>query len=132
MLIPPSLLFLSLGISITATGTNVILSNDDGWAELNVRTFFSVLTSAPYVFNVVLSAPAQDESGTGSKDVPPTVLKRTCEFNTCPVGSPAEGFNGSDREPFSLLNLSLCCLLSESLYCSLHLLRYLMYCWRPC
>jgi 5'-nucleotidase len=45
-----------------------------------------------------MSAPAENESGTGSKTATPTVLATPCEFNTCPVGSPAEGFNASDRK----------------------------------
>lgn len=28
----------------------------------------------------------------------PTVLNITCEFDTCPVGSPPEGSDASDRE----------------------------------
>ena len=47
---------------------------------------------------VVLSAPALDQSGTGSRSRTPTVLTEPCEFDTCPVGSPAEGSNASDRE----------------------------------
>jgi len=76
-------------------GDNIILANDDGWAELNIRTFFNVLSAPPFSHNVVLSAPAENESGTGSTDEPATVLNITCEFDTCPIGSPPEGF---DRE----------------------------------
>jgi hypothetical protein len=95
----PSITALSIPRSIFGTaGTNIILSNDDGWAELNIRTFFDALTGAPNHFNVVMSAPSENKSGTGSTDVPPTVLNTTCEFDTCPVGSPPEGFNASDRE----------------------------------
>lgn len=45
---------------------------------------------------VVLSAPAENESGTGSSTATPTNLTEPCEFDTCPTGSPAEGFNSSD------------------------------------
>lgn len=55
--------------------------------------FYDDLTSAG--FSVVLSAPAENESGTGSLDAPPIPLIEPCEFNTCPVGSPAVGFNSS-------------------------------------
>lgn len=79
---------------------NVVLSNDDGWAELNIRTFFNALVANPQKFSVVLSAPTENKSGTGSSDATPTVLNTTCEFNTCPVGSPAEGFNSSDSKNF--------------------------------
>ena len=81
--------------------TNIVLANDDGWAELNIRTFFNTLTASPFNYDVVLSAPAENESGTGSSDATPTVLNTTCEFDTCPVGSPAEGFNASNRKSYS-------------------------------
>ena len=42
---------------------NVILSNDDGWAEINIRQFYEALTSAGN--SVVISAPAENESGSG-------------------------------------------------------------------
>lgn len=77
---------------------NLILSNDDGWAELNIREFFNALTAKPFGYNVLLSAPSENKSGTGSTDEPATVLNTTCEFDTCAIGSPAEGFNASDRE----------------------------------
>ena len=78
--------------------TNLVLSNDDGWAELNIRTFYNTLTASPFNFNVVLSAPSENQSGTGSSDATPTVLNTTCEFDTCAVGSPAEGFNASNSK----------------------------------
>lgn len=45
--------------------TNVIPSNDDGWAEINIRTFYNALTAARD--SVILSAPAENESGTGKR-----------------------------------------------------------------
>ena len=45
--------------------TKVILSNDDGWAEKNVRTFYDDLVHAGD--SVILSAPADNESGTGMR-----------------------------------------------------------------
>ena len=45
--------------------TKVVLSNDDGWAEKNVRTFYDDLVAAGD--NVILSAPADNESGTGMR-----------------------------------------------------------------
>ena len=45
--------------------TKVVLSNDDGWAEKNVRTFYDDLVAAGD--SVVLSAPAENESGTGMR-----------------------------------------------------------------
>ncbi|MCJ1234146.1 hypothetical protein MMC14_002104 [Varicellaria rhodocarpa] len=80
-------------LPLVAHCTNVILSNDDGWAEINIRTFYNALTCAGH--SVVLSAPAENESGTGSLDFPAKPLTRACEFNSCPSGSPAEGYNAS-------------------------------------
>ncbi|KAJ3832430.1 sure-like protein [Lentinula raphanica] len=74
--------------------TNIVLTNDDGWAVAMIRAQNSALLEAGY--DVVLSAPAENESGTGSSTATPTVLTEPCEFNTCPTGSPPEGFNASD------------------------------------
>jgi len=43
-----------------------------------------------------LSAPTQDNSGSGSLTKTPTTLDRPCQYDSCPTGSPAEGFNQSD------------------------------------
>ncbi len=50
-------------LPVLARGTNVVLSNDDGWAETNIRVFHHALASARD--SVVLSAPAENESGMG-------------------------------------------------------------------
>lgn len=65
----------------------------DGWAEINIRTFFDNLTNAGE--SVIISAPADNQSGKGSLDKTPTKLTQPCEFNSCPSGSPAEGNNAS-------------------------------------
>ncbi|KAJ6614675.1 sure-like protein [Mycena sp. CBHHK59/15] len=88
----PTAILLSLAVSVSAT--NVVLTNDDGWAVALVRAQYTALQSAGY--NVVLSCPAINKSGTGSSTTTPTTLTTPCEFNTCPTGSPAEGFNASD------------------------------------
>ena len=60
------LLKLSIALLLwTARATNVVISNDDGWAEINIRTFYDTLTAAGD--SVVLSAPAENESGTGTQ-----------------------------------------------------------------
>jgi broad specificity polyphosphatase/5'/3'-nucleotidase SurE len=41
----------------------IVQSNDDGWAEINLRTFFDVLSTAGH--EVVLSGPAENQSGRG-------------------------------------------------------------------
>ncbi|KZT25036.1 sure-like protein [Neolentinus lepideus HHB14362 ss-1] len=73
---------------------NIVLTNDDGWAVAMIRAQNAALKAAG--FNVVLSCPAQNESGTGSTTAAPTVLNITCEYDTCAVGSPPEGYNASD------------------------------------
>jgi hypothetical protein len=46
-----------------AYGIRIIQGNDDGWAEVQARTFFNSLSAAGH--QVVLSAPAENQSGTG-------------------------------------------------------------------
>ena len=69
----------------------VVLSNDDGWAEKNIRTFRDSLDNAG--FAVLLSAPADDRSKSkeGSSDELPTNLVEPCQFDSCPAGSPPIG-----------------------------------------
>nr|BAL02937.1 survival protein SurE-like phosphatase/nucleotidase [Pholiota nameko] len=81
-------------ITATAQAQKIILTNDDGWAVAQIRAEYTALTAAG--FDVILSAPAENESGTGSSTTTPTPLKSACEFNTCTVGSPAEGANSTD------------------------------------
>ena len=63
-------------LPLTVQSINVVLSNDDGWAEKNIRVFYTALTNAGD--SVVLSAPAENESGTGEAtpvpDSPPKSL----------------------------------------------------------
>lgn len=54
---------------LASQAVNIISSNDDGWAEINLRSLYSALTSAGH--SVVVSAPAENQSGTGEKDIPP-------------------------------------------------------------
>jgi len=76
-------------------GIKTVLTNDDGWAVANIHAHFNALVKAG--FDVVMSAPAENESGTGSSDAPATVLGAGgCEFGSCPAGAPADGFNASE------------------------------------
>ncbi|KAF9481629.1 survival protein sure-like phosphatase/nucleotidase [Pholiota conissans] len=91
------LLALSFRIIVTsrvASSQKILLTNDDGWAVAQIRAEYTALTAAG--FDVILSAPAENESGTGSSTSTPTTLKSACEFNTCAAGSPAEGANSTD------------------------------------
>ncbi|KAL8668747.1 MAG: hypothetical protein Q9168_006633, partial [Polycauliona sp. 1 TL-2023] len=88
-----SVLLLPL-LPLLVQSTNIVLSNDDGWAEINIRVLYDFLTRAGN--SVVLSAPADNRSGTGSSDTPATPRTEPCEFNSCPTGSPPTGFNASN------------------------------------
>ncbi|TCD60669.1 hypothetical protein EIP91_009716 [Steccherinum ochraceum] len=88
-----SLIFLSVLVS-GVFSQNILLTNDDGWAVAQIRAQNDALKAAG--FNVVLSAPAENESGTGSSTATPGPLSQPCEFNTCPTGSPAEGSDAND------------------------------------
>ncbi|KAF9006980.1 survival protein sure-like phosphatase/nucleotidase [Cyathus striatus] len=81
-------------VNLRATPTKIVLTNDDGWAVAQIRAEYSSLRAAG--FDVILSAPADNKSGTGSSSATPTPLTSPCEFNSCPSGSPATGSNSSD------------------------------------
>ena len=97
----PQLFLAALPLPTLTPAANVVLSNDDGWAEINIRQFYYALTKAGN--SVIISAPADNESGTGSADLPATTRLTPCEFNSCPAGSPAEGFNSSMKR-FNYVN----------------------------
>lgn len=84
-------------LPLVAKAVNVVQSNDDGWAEINIRELYYSLTNAG--FNSIISAPAENESGRGSLDAPPTKVGSSgCEFESCPAGSPPTGMNASMPE----------------------------------
>lgn len=58
-----SYLFLAAAALPLTQSIRIIQSNDDGWAEANLRTFFDVLDKAGH--QVVLSGPAEQQSGQG-------------------------------------------------------------------
>ena len=63
------MLFLTLVALLPfAQAANIVLGNDDGWAEINIRQFYEALTSSGD--EVVLSAPAENLSGSGMNMVP--------------------------------------------------------------
>ncbi|KAF9463376.1 survival protein sure-like phosphatase/nucleotidase [Collybia nuda] len=90
-----SIIFLLLScLATNSLQQKIVLTNDDGWAVAQIRAEYDALRAAG--FQVVLSAPAENRSGTGSSTAPPTVLTQPCEFDTCPTGSPPEGANATD------------------------------------
>ncbi|KAF9054080.1 survival protein sure-like phosphatase/nucleotidase [Panaeolus papilionaceus] len=87
--------YLSLALATLASAqTKIVLTNDDGWAVAQIRAEYNALKAAGY--NVILSAPASNKSGTGSSTATPTTLSDSCEFNTCSKGAPAVGADPSD------------------------------------
>jgi len=82
------------GMFIPRTGLKILISNDDGWAEANIRAHYNALTSAGY--KVLVSAPVQNQSGSGSLDATPKVMTEPGQFDSVPVGAPAIGSNVTD------------------------------------
>jgi hypothetical protein len=60
----PSHLHALLLAPLTVQAVRIVLSNDDGWAEKNIRVLYDSLTASSQ--NVVISAPAENKSGTGA------------------------------------------------------------------
>jgi 5'-nucleotidase len=56
--------------------------------------------SSHAIFQTLVSAPAENESGTGSSTETPKPLTSAGEFNSIPAGSPAEGHNSTDSKCF--------------------------------
>ncbi|KAF4964130.1 hypothetical protein FSARC_7912 [Fusarium sarcochroum] len=84
--------FVSLAIlPLAVQAVRIVQSNDDGWAESYVRTFNDALNKAGY--EVVLSAPAENKSGSGSRDEKPKDRTSACQYNSCPANT---GPVGSD------------------------------------
>jgi len=81
-------------LPLSVLSTKIVLTNDDGWAVANIRAVDTDLRAAGY--QVILSAPAENQSGSGSSTSTPGKLQQACEFNTCKSGSPAEGSNSTD------------------------------------
>ncbi|KAI0689373.1 survival protein sure-like phosphatase/nucleotidase [Cytidiella melzeri] len=79
---------------VSARTQKIVLTNDDGWAVAQIRAEYEGLTEAGY--EVILSCPAQNWSGSGSLSVPALPTVRGCEFDSCPAFSPAYGYNRSD------------------------------------
>lgn len=52
-----------LALAGSARAINIVSSNDDGWAEVNIRAFYEVPTAGGH--SVVVAAPAENQSGTG-------------------------------------------------------------------
>ncbi|KAL2195321.1 survival protein sure-likephosphatase/nucleotidase-like protein [Corynascus similis CBS 632.67] len=84
----------TLAVLAPALGTHgirIIQSNDDGWAEQYARSFHDALIASGH--DAVLSAPAENKSGTSSLDVEPSPRTAACEYDSCPPNSGPIGRN---------------------------------------
>lgn len=52
-----------ISLAALTQALNIVSSNDDGWAEANIRELYDVLSASGH--KVVLSAPAENQSGAG-------------------------------------------------------------------
>ena len=77
-------------------GLKILLGNDDGFGEANVRAFYSLLKASGH--DVVLVAPTQDYSGNGGRSVFTTypTLQAPSEFNLVAAGQPSIGTDPND------------------------------------
>lgn len=80
------------------TGVKIIIGNDDGWAVANVRRAAATLKSGGY--QTLISAPADNKSGSSSLEFPPIPLITAGQFNTIPAGAAASGVDASDPNAF--------------------------------
>ncbi|KAI4716826.1 acid phosphatase [Aureobasidium sp. EXF-10727] len=88
-----NLLLLSLTPCVNTA--NIVLSNDDGWAEMNIHTLYERLKAENH--SVSISAPAIDQSATGSSHAAPKPMKEPCQYHTCNTGDSATGYWHTDR-----------------------------------
>ncbi|KAL5522068.1 hypothetical protein ACEPAF_1924 [Sanghuangporus sanghuang] len=93
---------LFFAFTLASAQVKIVQTNDDGWAVANIRAQNTALVTAG--FNVVLSAPAENESGTGSSDAEPEPLGLDgCQFESCPPFAPATG-SDPDNARFNYVN----------------------------
>ncbi|KAH6627332.1 survival protein sure-like phosphatase/nucleotidase [Chaetomium tenue] len=76
---------LALLPAIGAHGIRIIQANDDGWAEQYARSFHNALIASGH--DAVLSAPAENKSGTSSLDIEPSPRSTACQYDSCPANS---------------------------------------------
>ncbi|KAH6685832.1 5'/3'-nucleotidase sure family protein [Plectosphaerella plurivora] len=77
-------------------GVRIIHGNDDGWAELYVRSTNAALKAAGH--QVILSAPAENKSGSSSSDEEPKPRTDACQYNSCPPNSGPLGVNATSPD----------------------------------
>ncbi|KAK1484593.1 5'/3'-nucleotidase SurE [Colletotrichum tamarilloi] len=88
--------FVLLAQALAVQGVRIVQSNDDGWAELYVRSFNDALKASGH--DVLLSAPAENKSGSSSLDVEPSPRTSACQYNSCVANSGPVGFNETRKD----------------------------------
>lgn len=85
--------------ALAAQAARIVQSNDDGWAELYLRSFNDALNEAGH--DVVLSAPADNQSGTGTcfSILPRLILAATVTTYTCRDAYPVHHMHISQYQP---------------------------------
>ncbi|KAG8812336.1 hypothetical protein FRC17_002073 [Serendipita sp. 399] len=79
---------------VPSTPVRIIIGNDDGWATAHIRRFYNALKKSDY--SVLISAPANNKSGTSGFEFPPIPLITEGEFGTILAGAPAVGPDPND------------------------------------
>ncbi|EEY23664.1 5'/3'-nucleotidase SurE family protein [Verticillium alfalfae VaMs.102] len=83
-------------LAAIAQGVRIIQGNDDGWAELYARSANAAFKAAGH--QVILSAPAENKSGSGSNDEEPKPRTEPCQYNSCPANSGPLGVNATSPD----------------------------------
>ncbi|KOS17227.1 Acid phosphatase [Escovopsis weberi] len=86
--------FALLAHALAANGARILQGNDDGWAELYVRSFNDALNAAGH--SVILSCPAENRSGSSSLDSEPSPRSDACQYSSCAPHSGPIGVNASN------------------------------------
>ncbi|OHE95125.1 5'/3'-nucleotidase SurE [Colletotrichum orchidophilum] len=92
----PDATFALLTQALAVQAVRIVQSNDDGWAELYIRSFNDALRASGH--DVLLSAPAENKSGSSSLDVEPSPRKSACEYDSCPANSGPVGLNETRKD----------------------------------
>ncbi len=88
-------------ISLTSLNTfipkNILLTNDDSWVSTNIRATYNSLRNQGH--NVILVAPATDQSGQGGRFVYPSspTLERDDIYGILKAGDPSWGHDKGDK-----------------------------------
>ncbi|KAH7026674.1 5'/3'-nucleotidase sure family protein [Microdochium trichocladiopsis] len=80
--------------SAAAQGVRILQTNDDGWAESYLREMHSSLLAAGH--DALVSGPAENQSGTSSRDAEPEPRTEPCQFDSCAANSGPVGSNATD------------------------------------